>query len=517
MGLVVVLPAVAAAPPLPPGRAKGGKEQPAGPFEAVLVAAATAGASGEQVPTGVALAKALKAALAGNPTSGGVVPGGDRGTVIVTEAEGADGDDHGVVAEAAVIAAIAGVQPAEVGLPAPEAAPLPEGETILTVTPSLPVTAESIEAGTPSETLLPPPGSGEAMPTEATAMPATSVAVPVPPAPGVVVEPPGKTPPIIGSAPLATPSEAAGVPPKDTAVASGPSSVATAADTPVEALAGAEAVRTSASPETGPSRGADAAPATVVPLADDAPPIARKDVGASNDSLGETGGESVPPGEPDAGRVRPGPEPLAGEEQTRVVRTVGNAESRGEAPIPAAEERPHPVSAVGLATAAAAPGAQPAGPANGIPFREPVTPVPVAEQASRAIVESIAGDGGEVTFVLDPPELGEVTIRVVAEGERVKLIVRVDRPEVAHLFRQAEADLTALLAQRGLELSDLFVGNDRGNGQAPGHSQPDSQRNAGTDFAAILGGDAGLEQASVDRHNRIRAAYNPDGALVYRV
>jgi len=118
--------------------------------------------------------------------------------------------------------------------------------------------------------------------------------------------------------------------------------------------------------------------------------------------------------------------------------------------------------------------------------------------------------------LLDPPELGEVTIRVVAEGDRVQLVVRAERPEVAHLFRQAETDLSALLANRGLELADLFVGNGRGEGRGFDGEGPPPGTDSPAGFAGLLAGDDAGAPA-VSRHNRVRAAYNPDGALDYRV
>ena len=93
--------------------------------------------------------------------------------------------------------------------------------------------------------------------------------------------------------------------------------------------------------------------------------------------------------------------------------------------------------------------------------------------------------------------------------------VHAERQEAAQLLRDHTQDLSTLLGDRGLNLSDVNVGLGRGNSeQAWGQDERQGNRPATGEFASILG--VG-ETAALDTHHRLRAAYNPDGALVYRV
>lgn len=206
------------------------------------------------------------------------------------------------------------------------------------------------------------------------------------------------------------------------------------------------------------------------------------------------------------------------ETEQSVVRPVGNAQaSNGDSEGNPEQSRPqfannvvaaaHNASQTGgaaVAEVASAAGA------------EPAPQVMAPEQVVEAVIERAEDGGGEVSIRLDPPELGEVLIRVTTDGDSVRVHIQAERPEAAQLLRNAASALESLLSERGLDLSDVFVGaDDRGSEQQFG-DQPRGRNEdeSETSFSALLSAPPGAE---VRQHNRIRSAYNPDGALLYRV
>ncbi|MEO9254582.1 MAG: hypothetical protein ABI305_03515, partial [Tepidiformaceae bacterium] len=78
------------------------------------------------------------------------------------------------------------------------------------------------------------------------------------------------------------------------------------------------------------------------------------------------------------------------------------------------------------------------------------------------------------------------------------------------------ADLSNLLGNRGLNLADVYVGL---GGQQARDSQREQQqafnnRPNNGEFSSLMGID---EAPAIERLNRLRSAYNPDGALSYLV
>ena len=220
---------------------------------------------------------------------------------------------------------------------------------------------------------------------------------------------------------------------------------------------------------------------------------------------------------------------------TSVVRSVGNAESDTAAddgakgnessrkdhdvrPAPRASESGlvHAAanSAVGESRAAqdAAPVDAPVAPDAPAPSAE--VP-PQVEHVARTVIERVERGGGEARIHLDPAGLGEVTIHVHTQGDHVRVDVHAERQEAAQLLRDHTQDLSTLLGERGLNLSDVNVGLGRGQSdQTWGQEQAQRNRPNAGEFASIFGAGDG---AALETHNRLRAAYNPDGAMVYRV
>lgn len=142
---------------------------------------------------------------------------------------------------------------------------------------------------------------------------------------------------------------------------------------------------------------------------------------------------------------------------------------------------------------------------------------PAVQQVRQAVIERVEAGGGEAVIRLDPPELGSVNIHVRITGEAVHVTVEADQSSAAQLLRQHAQDLSNLLGSHGLNLADVNVG--LGNGQANDpNASGDQQQGRGRanpgEFASIF--DAGAPDATA-RHNRLRAAYNPDGSHIYRV
>jgi flagellar hook-length control protein FliK len=137
-------------------------------------------------------------------------------------------------------------------------------------------------------------------------------------------------------------------------------------------------------------------------------------------------------------------------------------------------------------------------------------------QVAEAVIEQLDSEGGEARIILDPPELGEIVIKLHARGEHVSIEVVAQRPEAIQMLRDGSPSLQALLQERGLDLSTAqFTLSQHGRqGGSQGDEQAAANNNSG--FAPLLGFDE-PDDAATRNHNRLRAAYNPDGAHLYRV
>jgi len=346
------------------------------------------------------------------------------------------------------------------------------------------------------------------------------VPAPVLPAPA----PSGDAAPAAGG--QAAPLPGAPAAPAEPALDSAPPADAAAGAAPdLAAAVESELPADSAVPET-------AGPASAAPTADlPAGPVAPA-VEAS-----AAAGADPPAAEPAA--PRPAAEPpadLTAESSEGVVRTVGNAAPGSETALPPGiavrearrpADRPLPRaaepaiahaaagSAVGqLRETSSGQGAAPPAPA------EPPPPAPPAitnlEAVATAVIERVEDVGGEARIRLEPAGLGEITIRLHARHEAVHLDIHAETPEAVALLRDAAADLSSLLGQRGMTLNGLSVGLGARQGGSGGweEARPRQQPPARGEFAALLGIE---DPAAAARHHRLRAAYNPDGSLLYRV
>ena len=241
----------------------------------------------------------------------------------------------------------------------------------------------------------------------------------------------------------------------------------------------------------------------------------RGSAAAGDDSIDQ----SAPPGDAP---------PVTQQAATSVVRSVGNANdqaatnSNGNGQVPG---QPQPKASVeGVAHASdqsvlhrADEPQQASGAEAATPATRPQLPE-AAQQVVRAVLERVEQGGGEARLHLRPENLGEVVIRVHTDGDHVRVEIHADRPEAAQLLREHAVNLSSMLGKQGLNLGDVWVGlggqqaGGSQNGQQPQHAG--GNRPGSSDFAALVGiGDS----VATDRHNLLRAAYNPDGAHVYRV
>lgn len=209
-------------------------------------------------------------------------------------------------------------------------------------------------------------------------------------------------------------------------------------------------------------------------------------------------------------------EEAATSRSTAPSRSTQNAQPSTHRPAPAP-----PAAAVSVPhvspPAVEAPAASPA------PLSEPAeAPPSLPERIENldAVVTAVFEQGedgaGAARLRLEPAGLGEITVRLHARHDAVHLDIHAETPEAVALLRDAAADLSSLLGQRGMNLSGLNIGlGTRQDGAADASDRrPGGRPPADGEFAAILGID---DPGAAARHARLRAAYNPDGSLLYRI
>ncbi len=462
-----------------------------------------------------ALLAALLGSAAGEPADVPANPAGHKeslGSLLALLNAGHSRDDEkprGMPAFAALVTSL--LHPAATPVDPPDVVEQSVGAAVQPVGPFL-VDLRATEAPTVSPAL--PAGDHEV----AEALESGSQTVDAPPAVRNLAAPPTVGgPPAPLDVPVAPAGDVPGLPANLAATVSdalplpAPSGPTTGPATIVDAIAVTTFVQVAelASPQSAPAP-RDAAAPTATGRGDDHRP---------GDVHAESGPD--PAGPPESVNLPEG-----------VVRFVGNAQKgrhEGQQDFPGRpdDERGVPrASAQGIAHAsdhsavaqlrtppADAPPADQAGPPPA-----PATQPQAVEQVAQAVIEKVEAGGGEARIRLDPPELGEVTIHVKISGDHVRIDVHAERLETTQLLRDRALDLTGLLSGRGLDLTDVYVG--LGGRQAPDtRGDQDSgalaRHGQSGDFAAVLGIDE--EPPASDRYSHLRAAYNPDGAYVFRI
>jgi flagellar hook-length control protein FliK len=153
---------------------------------------------------------------------------------------------------------------------------------------------------------------------------------------------------------------------------------------------------------------------------------------------------------------------------TAVPVTNPTAGTAAAATTPARDPRPAAATPAGEPRAA---GPQPrvATPAPGYRTHSPQA-LRLAEQARDSVFKQILlrveGGGAEMRMLLDPPELGELDLRLVVDkGGSLKLSIAAERPELAWMLDKHMHELRSALAAHGLTLAQADVQTQERPGQ----------------------------------------------------
>lgn len=135
--------------------------------------------------------------------------------------------------------------------------------------------------------------------------------------------------------------------------------------------------------------------------------------------------------------------------------------ARGVAAVGSASATSAPTR--GIDAAAARPNAPLPAPAIQAPYRaDTAASAQLLEHARDSVFKQILmqlrDDGGEMRLRLQPPELGELDLRLVVEsGNRLSLQIAADRSDIAQLLQRHLDELKHTLQQSGLEVTGAHV------------------------------------------------------------
>lgn len=98
---------------------------------------------------------------------------------------------------------------------------------------------------------------------------------------------------------------------------------------------------------------------------------------------------------------------------------------------------------------------------GGTPLPEAATPKGTAQSVSEQILDSVrasvaAGDK-QVTVRLDPPELGAVTVKFQEQGDQVRAVMEVSRPDTRQEVERAMPELLRTLHDAGVQIRRVEV------------------------------------------------------------
>jgi flagellar hook-length control protein FliK len=166
------------------------------------------------------------------------------------------------------------------------------------------------------------------------------------------------------------------------------------------------------------------------------------------------------------------------------VRASGNVQARGQDMPP-----PRSSNALAAPNALAAYGTHSASAAQAADVRDSVF---------KQILMRLTAEGGEMRLRLEPPELGELDLRLVVEsGNKLNLSIAAERQDIAHLLQRHLDELKHSLQQAGLDVTGAEVQTrdefERG------------QRDSGAPFRRPEAAAASAEPAPVPRHSFVVA------------
>jgi Flagellar hook-length control protein FliK len=158
---------------------------------------------------------------------------------------------------------------------------------------------------------------------------------------------------------------------------------------------------------------------------------------------------------------------------TIATKVVGSdlADSAHTAMYRAGDAGPGSHSGAPLAAAAASPPATAAGAPGGLPVARSIAATAqlslgeLPDALFRHVVGSMGNPGNEVVLYLHPPELGDLTVRVLVSGREVSAWFGTPQVEVQQVISQALGKLHTDLGNAGYTLGSAWVGADPGAGE----------------------------------------------------
>lgn len=104
-----------------------------------------------------------------------------------------------------------------------------------------------------------------------------------------------------------------------------------------------------------------------------------------------------------------------------------------------------------------------------------LTPGDISDQLSSHLLRSIQNPEHDVVLRLNPPELGDLTVRVVVSGREVSAWFATPQAQVQQAISQAIGQLHTSLDNAGYDLAGAWVGADASNTRERDSSSPSAQ------------------------------------------
>lgn len=109
----------------------------------------------------------------------------------------------------------------------------------------------------------------------------------------------------------------------------------------------------------------------------------------------------------------------------------------------------------------------------------------------RMVVAAARAGTDTITLQLYPPALGQVMIRLVMDGQRLRIMTRAANADAVNTLKDMEGDIRDALANHGLDLSDFDVTDDR-------HDKSQAQREKSAAPATLTNNGGKTETFTVD-------------------
>ena len=283
---------------------------------------------------------------------------------------------------------------------------------------------------------------------------------------GAAVTPPqrpGNAPPSSDMAPVLTANVTASDPARGNGAA------------PASALAPIPAPDLTALPDGTPLQAQPPAPRMTPPPA---PPSAGSSGGSSQSLAAQSGNDDsgnvaavVAPAAPDAPPPQQPPSPQVTDSRGDIASAMILSPSMPQEASPPRAPAAADVVAVDGPAGATAPRLADAtpSPADAAPSTGIANPDAFANAVAQRVIGMIANGHQEATLQLQPPQLGDLTVRVAVQGHDVSTWFASAQPQVQAAVSQAIDQLRADLAGAGFNLAGAWVGGDAATAQQGGY------------------------------------------------